>query len=93
MQETVKDIVKLADRVQRVISLRATIKKYGQTEREQLYRVTLPDGKLLRDNALFEVYASGRAGSHKRWQSLTTHGATANQLWEVIMENERKIMV
>lgn len=87
MSERLSDVVKLADVVNRVITIRANVKTPGGTK-ERLYRVTLPTGTLKRDTAMFEAFRSKSNRSHKAWHIMPLYGTTANELWSIILENE-----
>ena len=89
MKDRLENLVRLADKQQRIITFRADVKTPAGMK-ERLYRVTLPNGKVVRDGAIFEVYVAKQRRSHSTWHMMGGNGATVNQLWEMILEIERE---
>jgi hypothetical protein len=88
MSQKYENLVKLADKRQRIITFRADVKTPAGYK-ERLYRVTLPDGKLIRDLATFEVYVSRPRRSHQTWHLLTSRGGIVDSIWEMVLETEK----
>ena len=89
MKDRLENLVKLADKQQRIITFRADVKTPAGMK-ERLYRVTLPNGKVTRDGAIFEVYVAKQRRSYPTWHMMSTNGASVNQLWEMVLEMERE---
>jgi len=89
MKDRLENLVKLADKQQRIITFRADVKTPAGMK-ERLYRVTLPESKLIRDLATFEVYVAKQKRSYPTWHMLTTRGASVDQLWELVLEIEKE---